>query len=68
MQFQLVQEQTPDGYESVEKLLQFNTETESDRYKAALEIHINKAEAHRDGWVISMESENKVYACTQFII
>ena len=57
--FQLVQEQTPVGYESVEKLLQYNT----DRYEAALEIQVNKTEAKRDGWVITLESEKKVAVC-----
>ena len=64
MQFQLVQEQTLDDYESVEKLLQFETETESDRYKAALMIHVKKAEALRDGWEITVESEKKVLLAT----
>lgn len=60
MQFQLVQERTPDNYESFEKLLQFETEIESDRYKAALVIHVNKAQAQKDGWEITVESEKEV--------
>lgn len=53
---QLVQEQTPDGYDSVEKHLQFET----GRYESALEIHVNTQLAIGYGWVITRESERMV--------
>ena len=53
---QLIQEQKPDDYVSFEKLLQF----EAGRYESALEIDIDKKNAAACGWMITLESEEKV--------
>jgi hypothetical protein len=53
---QLVEEQTPKDYDTVTKYLQFKT----GRFESALQIKLNKAEAEKCGWVITIESEKKV--------
>ena len=53
---QLVKEQIPKDYDTVTKYLQFTT----GRFESALQIKLNKAEAEKCGWVITIESEKKV--------
>ena len=57
-----MKEQTPGGYVTEEKLLQFNTEenieTET-RYDWALEIKLDKDRAESRQWMITLQSENK---------
>ena len=53
---QLVKKQTPKDYDTVIKYLQFTT----GRFESALQIKLEKAEAEKCGWVITIESEKKV--------
>ena len=53
-----MKEQTPEGYDIEEKLLQFNIEKE--RYDSALEIKLDKHRAEACQWIITLQSENKV--------
>ena len=55
---QLVKEQTPDGYVTERKILQFNIE--KTRCNSALEIKIDKERAEARLWNITLQSENKV--------
>ena len=58
MHIQLVKEQTPEGYVTEEKLLQFNIETE--RYDSVLEIKLDRDRAEACQWMITLQSEDKV--------
>ena len=53
---QLIREHCSDDYDSVEKLLRFDTS----RYDSAIEIEIVKKDAEDYGWMITLESEQKV--------
>ena len=53
-----MKEQTPDGYVTERKLLQFNTE--KNRYNSALEIKLDKERAETRQWIITLQSENEV--------
>ena len=56
-----MKEQTPDGYFTEEKLLQFKIEKniETERYDWALEIKLDKDRAESRQWMITLQSENK---------
>ena len=58
-----MKEQTPDGYVTEEKLLQFsineNNIIETERYDWALEIKLDKDRAESRQWMITLHSENK---------
>ena len=56
-----MKEQTPDGYVTEEKLLQFNIgeNIETERYDWALEIKLDKDRAECCQWMITLQSENK---------
>ena len=51
-----MKKQTPEGYDTVEKLLQFDT----GRYDSALEIEVDKDGAETRRWMITLQSEKKV--------
>lgn len=56
-----MKEQTPEGYATEEKLLQFNNiEIDSDeRYDSALVIKLDRDHAEARKWMISLQSETK---------
>ena len=53
-----MKEQTPVGYITEEKLLQFNIEME--RYDSALVIKLDSVRAEACRWMITLQSEDKV--------
>ena len=66
-----MKEQTPDGYVTEVKVVQFNTEENigTERYDWALEIQLNKDRAENRQWMITLQSENKARKelCTDYI-
>ena len=66
-----MKEQTPDGYVTEVKVVQFNTEENigTERYDWALEIQLNKDRAESRQWMITLQSENKARKelCTDYI-
>ena len=53
---QLIKQHRPADYDSVEKLLRFDTS----RYDSVIEIELVKKDAEVNGWMITLESEQKV--------
>ena len=66
-----MKEQTPDGYVTEVKVVQFNTEEiiGTERYDWALEIQLDKDRAEGHQWMITLQSENKArkVLCTDYI-
>ena len=66
-----MKEQTPDGYVTEVKVVQFNTEENigTERYDWALEIQLDKDRAEGRQWMITLQSENKArkVLCTDYI-